>query len=221
MNNHIYRHGLMPKKTGDGRRYVYLHTEKPGPRLAYDYNSTRLFGHLPTTGWCGFTHAPYNSQREVKDQQVDEGGFHVGTTVGLVERASTSCDFCRTLWLGLGRYRTTWEYRCGLYSYRDSLVDRVHELTEEQYYTLLYDYGEKDNFLEAHPVDLHMIVFKLTSKSEGQPIEVRLLLEPKENSNYARMRELIHLEFHTVPGTSSVVTLDNGLSLGLWTLSLP
>ena len=62
MNNHIYRHGLMPKKTTDGRRYTYLHKERPGPRPAPDYERTYVSHSESPPGCCGFQHAPYVSK---------------------------------------------------------------------------------------------------------------------------------------------------------------
>ncbi|KAF2870048.1 hypothetical protein BDV95DRAFT_639094, partial [Massariosphaeria phaeospora] len=55
----------------------------------------------------------------------------------------------------------------------------------------------------THKVDLGKIIFKLSSKDDGKPLEGRLLLEPREDSTWARPRRLMVLDFHTIEGRPS------------------
>jgi hypothetical protein len=74
------------------------------------------------------------------------------------------CEFCQILWLGLQKYRQNWEAKCGDYNYSDSIVDRINELSEEEYYAEIYDILAREVWLAVHPVDLGKIIFMLSSK---------------------------------------------------------
>lgn len=88
----------MAKKTSDGRRHVYLHNQPPGTGLPYDYNETTIYNIIVKAGCCDFKYSPYESKLDIKDQKIsDEGSFEVWTTLGHVEVAVKSCDFCRVL----------------------------------------------------------------------------------------------------------------------------
>jgi len=207
MQNHIYRHGLMAKKSSDGRRLLYFQKHKPRPRSPYDYQKTAIYHKLPQTGCCDFNHAPYNSSLDFVDQESDEDVvFTVRTTVEHVRAAAEVCEFCQILWLGLQKYRQDWQAKCGDYNYNDSIADRINELSEEEYYTEIYDILAREVWLAVHPVDLGKIIFMLSSKENEKSLEVRLLLEPRENSTWARRRELMVLDFHTIEGMSFRIT---------------
>jgi hypothetical protein len=203
MNNHILRHGLMTKKDGDDRpyrRFLSFRKETPRPRSPYDWNRTVIYHKLPQTGCCDFNHAPYNSKLDLLDPKTsDKVGFAIWTMANHVRAAAELCEFCRILWLGLQKNRHYWEAKNGDYSYCDHRVEHMDD-TDAQYYAQMHSREALEDFLVPHPVDLDKIIFRLSSKEDDKSLEVRLLLEPRENSSYAWRREWMVLDYHTVEG---------------------
>lgn len=120
---------------------------------------------------------------------------------GHVKAAAEVCEFCQILWSGLQRYRQSWEEECSDFNYKDSvIVDRINGLSEEEYYAEIYDILARDAWLAVHPVDLGKIIVMLSGKEKEKSLEVHLMLEPKENSTWARRRKLMVLDFHTTEG---------------------
>ena len=199
MNNHIYRHGLMGKKTGDGRRRIYLHKEKPSTRQP-NYDQTIISGRANMTGSCGFRHAPYISDIDLGDADAAESAvdpsvdgpiFAVWTTVALLTEAAKSCEFCYTIWLGLQQYRFFWESKWNRLNYLYALQDHVDEYTEEEYYSLANEnlYGFEP--VAGRLVDERRIFLSLSYERKLGYLKARLLIEPRGNSTYDRNERMI------------------------------
>lgn len=202
MNNHIDRHGLMGKKTGDGRRWVYVHREKPSTRQP-NYERTIISQRANLTGSCGFRHAPYISDIDLGDVNVSESAvdcsvdgpiFTVWTTVALLTEGAKSCEFCYTIWLGLQQYRFLWECKWNRLNHLYALQDHVDEYTEEQYSSLANEniYGFEP--VADRLVDERRFFLSLNYTRKIGYLEARLLIEPRGNSTYDRNELLIALD---------------------------
>ena len=161
MNNHIFRHGSMRKKTGDGRRQIFLHNERPTTRQL-NYERTSISQRANLSGSCGFRHAPYvpdielgdsNAPESADDPSVDGPTFSVWTTVALLTEGAQSCNFCYTIWLDLQRYRFLWEFKWNRLNYLDALADHMDEYTDEEYYSLAHKNLDGLEPVAGRPVD--------------------------------------------------------------------
>ena len=215
MNNHIDRHGLMGKKTGDGRRRIYLHKEKPNTRQP-NYERTIISQRANLTGSCGFRHAPYISDIDLGDVDASESAvepsidgpiFTVWTTVALLTEGAKSCEFCYTIWLGLQHYRFFWECKWNRLNYLYALQDHVDEYTEEEYYLLANEnlYGFEP--VADRPVDERRVFLSLNYTRKIGYLEARLLIEPRGNSTYDRNELLIALDYFTLEGETHLLAL--------------
>lgn len=215
MNNHIDRHGLMGKKTGDGRRWVYVHKEKPSTRQP-NYERTIISQRANLTGTCGFRHAPYIFDIDLGDVDVSESAvdssvdgpiFTVWTTVALLTEGAKSCEFCYTIWLGLQQYRFFWECKWNRLNYLYALQDHVDEYTEEQYYLLANENIDGFEPVADRPVDERRVFLSLNYTRNIGYLEARLLIEPRGNSTYDRNELLIALDYFTLEGETHLLTL--------------
>lgn len=215
MNNHIDRHGLMGKKTGDGRRWVYVHKEKPSTRQP-NYERTIISQRANLTGTCGFRHAPYIFDIDLGDVDVSESAvdssvdgpiFTVWTTVALLTEGAKSCEFCYTIWLGLQQYRFFWECKWNRLNYLYALQDHVDEYTEEQYYLLANENIDGFEPVADRPVDERRVFLSLNYTRNIRYLEARLLIEPRGNSTYDRNELLIALDYFTLEGETHLLTL--------------
>lgn len=211
MQNHIYRHGLMAKKTWDGRRMVYLHKDKPRKRSPYDYGGTIVTRNVSKAGCCGFNHEPYALNLNVVDadqETPDNSGFQVSTTAEHVMIASKVCEFCEILWLGLQKYRDYWEEKWDFSDYNNHILNVAdsNNYSPEQYYREVYDKIAQIKYRMWHSIDLSKVICRFASKNDPEPksLECRLMKEPYDDSNWARWEQLMTLEFHTIEGMFSL-----------------
>ena len=169
MNNHIDRYGLMGKKTGDGRRWVYVQRQNPSTRQP-NYERTIISRQANLTGSCGFRHAPYVSDIDLGDADAsgaavdlsDGTNFTVWTTVALLTEGAKSCEFCYTIWVGLQQYRACWEFKWNRLNYLDALQDHVPEYTKEQYYSLANENMNGSEPVASRLVDERRIYLSLS-----------------------------------------------------------
>ena len=215
MNNHIARHGLMGKKTGDGRRWIYVHKGNPSNRQP-NYERTIISQRETLSGSCGFRHAPYTSDIDLGDSDASESAiepsvdgtiFAVWTTVALLTEGAKSCEFCYTIWLGLQKYRVWWESRWNRLNYLDALADHSDEYTEEEYYRLANENPNGFEPVADRLVDERRIFLSLNYKQKNGYVEARLVVEPRGNSTYDRNRLLIALDYFTLEGEIFLLAL--------------
>ncbi len=209
MNNHIDRHGLMGKKTGDGRRWVYLHKEKPSIRQP-NYERTIISQRADLTGSCGFRHAPYlcdidlgdaDESESAVDPSIDGPNFTVWTTVALLAEGAKSCEFCYNIWLGLQQYRDWWEIKWNRFTRLYDLQDHVDKYTEEEYYYLANEI--MNSFEPVVPdrlVDERRVYLSLNYERKIGYLKARLLIKPRGKSTYDRNQLLIALDYFTLEG---------------------
>lgn len=197
MNNHIDRHGLMGKKTGDGRRLVYVHREKPSTRQP-NYERTII---------SDIDLGDVDVSESAVDCTVDGPIFTVWTTVALLTEGAKSCEFCYTIWLGLQQYRFFWECKWNRLNYLYALQDHVDEYTEEQYYLLANENIDGFEPVADRLVDERRVFLSLNYTRKIGYLEARLLIEPRGNSTYDRNELLIALDYFTLEGETHLLAL--------------
>ena len=209
MNNHIYRHGLMPKKTFDGRRWIYFYKEKPAPRPAPNYKKTIICHQDLGDGSCGFNHTPYASniefrnplsENDISKSRRQDTGFGVWTTVAHVGLGAESCGFCRILWLGLQRYRPFWEAKGNVLMGLDYLSRHMADYSEEEYYSLVRRVELGELSPRNDYIDDGRIYFSLFFPKANKFVQARLLIEPRGKSTWDSNRLLMALDYHTLEG---------------------
>ncbi|KAI1422497.1 heterokaryon incompatibility protein-domain-containing protein [Xylaria sp. FL1777] len=151
MNNHILRHGLMNKKTGDGSRRIHLYTHSAmfGPRLTWKANLS-----IPSNsshGSCGFNHHPYMSyEHDSIDEEDEHIIFSISTTLEHAKQAATQCEFCHTIWLGIQRYRWLWQERVRMLEYQEfERFGQFSYIRDEEIIKLTLNSPRKEGYLEA------------------------------------------------------------------------
>ena len=210
----MWRHGILPKKSEDGRRQTYWF-RWPRTTRQPNYERTIISQRSNLSGSCGFKHAPYLSDIDLGNSDASESvaepraegpDFTVCTTVALLTEGAKSCEFCHIIWLGLQQYRVWWEYTWNRLSYLDVLADHMDEYTEEEYYSRAKDnlYGLEP--VVDRPVDERRIFLILDYEPKNGYLKVQLLIEPYTNSTWELKRLLIALDYFTLEGEKSLAT---------------
>ena len=212
MINHVFRYGLLPKKSPDGSREIRSifsditaledksSTWKPTDpiRLSHRANTVK---HL----FCGFEHGPHKLTHMT---QTLPNHFNARMSLAQLRELAQNCLFCEILVVGIDRHRGLWQPPFEKRRYQDNVYNRRDDIECNEYWALLTaaDNFDFDDRYMLNSVSDKEVALSVDYISNDPGVTVRVQKYP--HPDFDRMETQLVLEFFVADGMLVLLSIS-------------